>query len=238
MATAEPTPAPDTTPPALTISPSPPPVSSVLPPEWTLADLLSSLGGIPPERIRMVPAPGTATENDVTEADVHADRLCELVDGTLVQKTAGILESYLATQVACRLMAFLDKHDWGIVLGAGGTLKILPDQVRIPDVCFISWDRFPNRKLPPEPIPSLSPDLAIEVLSPSNTEAEMQRKLRDYFAAGVRLVWYIDPDARSARSYTAEDQCVEVTESQSLSGGDVVPGFKVPLSELFAKVGA
>ena len=115
---------------------------------------------------------------------------------------------------------------------------ILPHQVRIPDVCFISWDHFPNRQLPSEPIPALAPDLAIEVLSKSNTQAEMQRKLRDYFTAGVRLVWYIDPRTRSAKSYTAENQCVEVAESQSLSGGDVLPGFELPLRELFAKAGA
>ncbi len=66
----------------------------------------------------------------------------------------------------------------------------------------------------------------------------MQRKLRDYFAAGVRLVWYIDPRTRSAKSYTGENQCVEVSESQSLSGGDVLPEFELPLGELFAKVQA
>jgi Uma2 family endonuclease len=103
-------------------------------------------------------------------------------------------------------------------------------------VCFIAWDRFPNRKLPAEPIPALAPDLAIEVLSASNTEGEMQRKLHDYFTAGVRLVWYIDPQTRSAKAYTAEDRCVELSESQSLSGGDVLPGFELPLKELFAKV--
>ena len=120
---------------------------------------------------------------------------------------------------------------------ARGHAQILPHQVRVPDVCFISWDRFPGRTLPAEPIPDLAPDLAIEVLSTSNTEGEMQRKLHDYFTAGVRLVWYIDPQTRSAKSYTAEDQCVELVESQSLSGGDVLPGFGLPLKELFAKVG-
>jgi Uma2 family endonuclease len=133
------------------------------------------------------------------------------------------------------MRVFLEKHDLGIVLGEAGTLRILPHQVRIPDICFISWDRFPNRQLPPEPIPDLVPDLAIEVLSKWNTEKEMQRKLHDYFTAGVRLVWYIDPRTRSAKSYTAESQFVELTESQSLSGGDVLPGFELPLRELFAK---
>jgi Uma2 family endonuclease len=197
---------------------------------------LAHLGGIAPERIRMVPPPGTATEKDVTELDDHADRLCELIDGVLVEKTMGYKESILAIEIARLLGNFVDTHDLGVVLGEAGTLRVLPNQVRIPDVCFISWKRFPNRQLPPEPIPDLAPDLAIEVLSKSNTEQEMERKLRDYFAAGVRLVWYIDPRTRSAKSYTGENQCVEVSESQSLSGGDVLPGFELPLGELFAKV--
>ena len=65
----------------------------------------------------------------------------------------------------------------------------------------------------------------------------MQRKLRDYFAAGVRLVWYIDPRTRSAKSYTAEDQFVEVSDAGALSGGDVLPGFEIQLRELFDKAG-
>jgi Uma2 family endonuclease len=213
------------------------PSPSVLPPDWTLADLLLHLGGIPPERIRMFPPLGTATENDVIEADTHADRLCELIDGVLVEKTMGYIESLIAVKIIQLLAAFVDARDLGIVLGEGGMLRILPRQVRIPDVCFISWDRFPNRQLPSEPIPALAPDLAIEVLSAGNTETEMERKLHDYFTAGVRLVWYIDPRTRSAKSYTGENQCVEVAEAQALSGGEVLPGFELPLAALFAKMG-
>ena len=131
----------------------------------------------------------------------------------------------------------MDSHGLGIVLGEAGTLRILPEQVRVPDVCFIAWERFPNRQLPPDPIPALAPDLAVEVLSEGNTEREMQRKLHDYFTAGVRLVWYIDPRTRSAKSYTSEQESSEISESQSLSGGDVLPGFELPLRELFAKMG-
>jgi len=211
--------------------------TSVLPSEWTLADLLAHLGGIPSERIRMVPPPGTATEKDVTELEAHSDRLCELIDGVLVEKTMGYFESLVAVVLIRLLGQFVEEHDLGIVLGEGGTLKILPNQVRIPDVCFIAWHRFPNHELPQVPIPALAPDLAIEVLSPSNTPGEMRRKLHDYFAAGVRLVWYIDPHARSAKAYDAEDRCVERSENDSLSGGDVLPGFELPLAELFAKVG-
>ena len=214
---------------------SAPAVASLAPANWTVADLVASLGGIPLDRIRVSPPFGTATEKDVLEVERQTGCPCELIDGTLVEKTMGYYESFLAARINYLIQMFLATHDLGIVLGADGTLRILPRQVRIPDVCFISWDRFLDRKLPTEPIPNLVPDLAIEVLSANNTEGEMQRKLHDYLTAGVRLVWYIDPHARSAKSYTAEDQCVELAESQSLSGGDVLPGFELAMKELFAK---
>jgi len=171
----------------------------------------------------------------VLQAKSRFHRICELIDGVLVEKTMGYYESFLAVEIAHLLKLFLQQHDLGIVLGEAGTLRILPGQVRIPDVCFLRWEQFPNRELPREPVPALAPDLAVEVLSEGNTEAEMRRKLHDYFTAGVRLVWYVDPRTKTARSYTAEDQCVELGEQQSLTGGEVLPGFELPLGELFAK---
>ena len=209
--------------------------ASVLPADWTVADMLTHLGGIPLERIRMYPPPGMATEKDVLESESRSNRICELIDGVLVEKTMGYLESLLAVEIIYLIKTYLSTHDLGVVLGEGGTLRILPRQVRIPDVSFIRWEQFPNRRLPRNPIPALAPDLAIEVLSEGNTKAEMSRKLRDYFTAGVRLVWYIDPKTRSAKAYTAEDRWLDVNESQSLSGGDVLPGFELSLKDLFAK---
>jgi Uma2 family endonuclease len=208
---------------------------SLLPVEWTIADVLAHLGGISADRIRAVPAPGTATEQDVLKAESRTGRICELVDGVLVEKTMGYYESLLASFLIRLLGDFVEKHHLGIVLGEGGTLKILPNQVRIPDVSFIAWERFPGGRLPPEPIPAVAPDLAVEVLSAGNTPGEMQRKLRDYFQAGVRLVWYLDPKARSMRVYTGPEQCVLVGEDGILDGGAVLPGFQLPLAELFAR---
>jgi Uma2 family endonuclease len=210
-------------------------VVSVLPDQWTVADMVAHLGDIPLSRIRMVPPPGTATEKDVLEAESRFGCICELIDGVLVEKTMGWKESLLAVEIAHRIRGYLETHDLGDVLGADGTLRILPQQVRVPDVCFLSWQRFPGGERPQAPIPPLAPDLAVEILSPGNTEGEMRRKLRDYFTAGVRLVWYVDPATRSARAYTAPDQCVEIGEDGSLSGGDVLPEFTLPLRELFAR---
>jgi len=205
-----------------------------IPLDWTFADLYEQLGGIPLSRILLHPPLGTATEQDVIEAE-RRGHLCELIDGTLVEKAMGWHESRVAMALGHLLESFLDEHDLGIVTGADGTIRLMAGQVRIPDVAFFSWNRFPDRRLPEEPIPDLAPDLAIEVLSPGNTEAEMRRKLRDYYTAGARLVWYIEPRQRTARVYTAVDQETEIGEDQSLSGGDVLPGFELPLRDLFAR---
>jgi Uma2 family endonuclease len=210
---------------------------TLLPTTWTVADLRDHLGGIPLIRIRLYPFPGTATEQDVLELDARENRLCELVDGVLVEKTMGYYEARLALVIGYFLERFLETHDLGIVLGADGMLRLAPRQVRIPDGSFLSWDHFPARVLPAEPIPDLVPDLAVEVLSEGNTRAEMNRKLREYFGAGVRLVWYVDPEARTATVYTAVDQGRTLTEDEALDGGEVLPGFHLPLRDLFARAG-
>jgi Uma2 family endonuclease len=212
-------------------------LTSRIPSDWSAADLQDHLGGIPLARIRMVPPPGMATVRDVVEAQARTDRICELVDGVLVEKAMGLYESLVAGIVIRLLGDYAESNDLGIVLGEAGTMKILPDQVRIPDVSFIGWSHFPDRVVPREPIPELVPDLAVEVLSKSNTPGEMERKLRDYFSAGVRLVWYIDPDTRAATAFTSPTQSVSIAEHQALSGGDVLPGFELKLSEVFARAG-
>ena len=151
--------------------------ATIAPPEIkTLADLRKRLGGVALERIWFHPAPGTATEKDVIEAEERENRLCELVDGTLVEKAMGFEEARLAGRLIYLVSAYLEQNDLGICVGADGMLRIAPGLVRIPDMSFITWDRLPGRKSPREPIPDLAPDLAVEVPSEGNTKPEMARK--------------------------------------------------------------
>jgi len=203
----------------------------------TAADLHDHLGHIPLHRIRLYPPPGTAALADVLAVQEQEDRLCELVDGVLVEKAMGYYESRLALLIGYFLEAFLQLHDLGIVLGADGMLQLLHDQVRIPDVSFLSWMHFPDRELPSEPIPRLVPDLAVEVLSASNTAQEMNRKLQEYFAAGTQLVWYVDPEAQGITVYTAPEQWIELGIEDVLDGGNVLPGFQLSIRELFDRAG-
>lgn len=203
----------------------------------TLADLYNRFGPMLVQRIRTEPTPGTATEADVLAIHNRENRLYELVDGVLVEKTMGYYESVLAGLLIHLLNGFVLPRQLGIVAGADGMMRLTAGLVRIPDVSFVSWDRLPGRQVPREPIPDLAPDLAIEVLSPSNTREEMDRKLRDYFTAGVRLVWYVDPAARTVTVYTLPDQAVVLREGQSLDGGPVLGGFVLPVADLFREPG-
>jgi Uma2 family endonuclease len=205
------------------------------PAAWTVADLAELFGPMPASRIRTDPPPGRATEQDVIDLEAREDRLYELVEGVLVEKTVGYYESYLAAFLIRMLGNFVAAAKLGIVAGEAGMMRLAAGLVRIPDVSFVSWDRLPGRRVPREPIPDLAPDLAVEVLSESNTAREMERKLHDYFAAGVRLVWYVDPEARTVRVYTAPDQSALLREEDTLDGGAVPPGFALPLRELFAE---
>ena len=199
----------------------------------TLASLLHDLGGISPQRIRLRPAPGRATEKDVLRIEAKEDRLFELVDGVLVEKIMGAKESLVACILIRLLGNYLDRNPLGVVLGEAGMLQLRPRLIRIPDVSFISWDQMPSGEFPTKPVPNLYPDLAVEVLSPSNSAAEMTLKIADYFAAGSQLVWLIDLETKTVEVYTAPGECRRVKASQSLDGGAVLPGFKLPLKELF-----
>ena len=97
-------------------------------------------------------------------------------------------------------------------------------------------ERVPGGKVPSEPIPLLVPDLAIEVLSQGNTSAEMARKRQEYFKAGAILVWMIDPKTRTATVYHSPDDGHALNESSVLDGENVLPGFTIPLFELFAEL--
>ena len=202
----------------------------------TLADLLEQLGGIAPERVRFHPLPGTATEQDVLEVRARTGLLCELVHGVLVEKGMGFRESWLASVLITILTNFVRPRNLGLVTGESGVMRLAAGLVRIPDVAFIFWKRLPNRRVPSKPIPDLAPDLAVEVLSPGNTPREMARKRREYFAAGVRLVWQVEPEARTAEVYTTPDQCTLLHEEDTLHGGAVLPGFVLPLREVFAEL--
>lgn len=194
-----------------------------------LAELLHRLGNVPADRIRLVPPPGTATLQDAIDA-----KRCELIENTLVEKAMGLRESLLAGFFIEVLRQFVIPRQLGVVTSPDGMMQIASNLVRIPDIAFISWDRFPDGRVPLEPVPLLAPDLAIEILSRGNTPKEMAIKRRDYFAAGVRQIWIVDEIHRSVTVYTSETTCQVLTEADSIHPGEMLPGFTLPVRNIFA----
>jgi len=204
----------------------------------TIADLLRDLGGISARRVRADPLPGTATEKDLIGVNEHSNRLFELVNGVLVEKAVGFAESFLMCELVKLLGLYLDEHPLGILTGADGPLRLEEGLVRLPDISFVSWEQLPGRTIPLDPIAGLFPDLAVEILSKGNTKKEMARKRREYFFAGTRLVWQVDKDKRTVEVFTTPDQSVVLTEEQTLDGGDVLPGFSLPVRQILAALPA
>lgn len=202
----------------------------------TLADLARKFGAIPSWRILTDPAPGTATEEDVERLSARNNRHCELIDGVLVEKTMGFAESILAVAISSVLSRFVKAKRLGIVAGEGGSLKFAPGLVYIPDVSYVSYASMPDGKRPRAAVPTLIPDLAVEVISKSNTPKELRSKLHAFFKHGVKLVWYVDPLRRTVDVYTAPNTRTTLGERETLTGGTVLPGFKLKLRELFSEL--
>jgi Uma2 family endonuclease len=134
-----------------------------------------------------------------------------------------------------RLAPFVRQHGLGrLWIEAGFELIALPRTVREPDIAFVRAGRV----LPvSDGFVRGAPDLAVEVRSPSDTEARMREKLDDYSASGVSLVWLVDPRKRTARVISRGFPDRELSVADVLEGGELLPGFSLPLAELFEAVG-
>ncbi|PYV09182.1 MAG: Uma2 family endonuclease [Acidobacteria bacterium] len=161
----------------------------------------------------------------------------ELVDGKIIEMApAGGIHGKYVTVIARRLADHVERHGGGEVLtGDVGFILNLPrdpERVRAPDVAFISTARLPGGELPREFLRG-APDLAVEVLSPSESPIEVQQKVREYLDSGARLVWIVAPDANTVTAYRADGTAQLLRESDMLQGEDVLPGFSLRLGDFF-----
>ncbi len=158
----------------------------------------------------------------------------ELVDGDLVERNVSIESSMIAAIINGRLVAFVLAQKLGWVFQADGGLQIFeshPGRVRFGDGAFISRNRLPSR--PSDGHLKVAPELVIEVISPNDEAADVNAKVREYLSAGVLLVWVVYPDSRSIDVYRASANNSQLSVEDTLSGEDVVPGFELPVAEIF-----
>lgn len=159
----------------------------------------------------------------------------ELVRGEIVEVPGtGALHNFIVALMFRMIDAFVHERRLGIVAtdGASYLLARDPDVVRIPDVSFISRLRVPESGIPEGYWP-LAPDLAVEIVSPHDSATGLREKVREYLDAGTRLVWVVWPRDRSTTVYTESGEVRELREGDHLDGGDVLPGFRIKVGELF-----
>ena len=159
---------------------------------------------------------------------------CELVRGVVVREPpAGFEHGRLANRILYLLTAFAEEHGLGEVLASetGSALFEEPPTVRAPDAAFVAESRVPSPA--PPGFGRLAPDLAVEVVSPSNTMTQIHSKVLDYLNAGSRLVWVVDPAARSVAVYRSRKEIRLLSGADELDGEEVLPGFRLRLEDLF-----
>lgn len=159
----------------------------------------------------------------------------ELVKGALIEVVSGTggLRGVLEARTARHLANFVEDNRLGCVTGASGAFILArnPDVVRIPDVAFISKARMP-KPIPQKYLP-LAPDLAVEIVSPSDSALEMRHRVQDYLNCGVRMVWIVYPELQTVDCYSPAG-VQSLTVDDASEGGDVLPSFRLPLRTLFA----
>ena len=184
--------------------------------DQTVADLLDRLGGIPASRVRLVPTPGTATEQDVIDVHDRTNRLCELVDGVLVEKVMGFDESSVLGPACDRFLAELSeasrprqahrrrRHDATVPRPCANSRR------RVHLLEALSEERRGSAARSPRWHPTLS-----WKFSARETPRARWRKLDEYFRAGVLQVWYVDPKRRKVRVFTGRDHSVVLGEDRT-----------------------
>jgi Uma2 family endonuclease len=159
---------------------------------------------------------------------------CELVDGELVRMSPSFLPEVRVVRTVQRLLDnFVFPRHLGEIFGPDLGYELTPHRVRAPDVSFVSAEKLATYGNPQE-FAKIAPDLAVEVISPEVKYGYLQRKIRDYFEAGVRLLWIVDPSMQAVTVHHSPVDLRVLTTADTLSGEDVIPGFSCPVAELFA----
>jgi Uma2 family endonuclease len=168
-------------------------------------------------------------------AQSFPDARTELVQGEVVRMSpAGFEHGVIALRLGARLLAFVEAHELGAVCGAetGFLIGRNPDTVRAPDVAFVARERLGEGPRVKTFLP-FAPDLAVEVVSPSERAEGVQERVRDWFAGGVRQVWMVYPSVERVHVLRSPADVQILGGGETISGGDLLPGFSCPVAALF-----
>ena len=181
----------------------------------------------------------TATKTRATPDDLErmpgGEARYELVDGEIRERNVSAESNYVANKFNTRMTVFVDDEGLGWTFGEGCGIQVFPEPnpLRQSDGAFVATGRLPGDRPPARGYLKVAPDLVLEVLSPNDNASEIRQKIEDYLAVGVRLVWVAYPDTRVVDAYAADGSVRTFGPAATLDGGDVLPGFSVPVAKLF-----
>jgi Uma2 family endonuclease len=163
------------------------------------------------------------------------DRLYEIVNGKRLEKQMGFRECLIATLLGSDLTQHARTGQLGrVCVEMMFCLDAATALARRPDVAFVSYQRWPKeRRLPRTNVARVVPDLAVEVVSPTNLAKDILAKVEEYFRAGVRLVWVVYPDLNQIYVYESPTNVRVLHQTDELDGGTVLPGFRLKVAALF-----
>jgi Uma2 family endonuclease len=174
---------------------------------------------------------------ELVEADIPKGY--ELLHGQLVERNAGTESNWLAARIIVILGFFLESHPQGYVFASDTSYACFPNDPRHaprPDVSFIRFGRLPGEQIPQGHC-KIAPDLVVEVVSPNDKAERISEKVADFQSVGVPLIWVIYPSTRRVIVHrlpsSPTGRISELTESDSIKGEDVLPGFSHPIANLF-----
>jgi Uma2 family endonuclease len=159
----------------------------------------------------------------------------ELIDGVVTEKPVGTESGSVMVRISYYLSAVVIPNRLGEVIGNDGRYRCFPthpDRVRKPDVSLILRDRLPGGRVPIGTT-LVRPDIAVEVVSPSDNYEDMDERVADYFDAEVPLIWVVTPKTRTVLVYHADGTARRLRDTDDLTADPIIPGFRVRIAELF-----
>jgi Uma2 family endonuclease len=185
--------------------------------------------------LAMLDSPEDLATPDTSDDLPPVPRGAELIDGRVVEKNLSNLAAYVGGRILVKLTLHVDAQKSGWLFGSEGGYRCFPDRprtVRKPDVSFIRLGRLPGEQ-PSSSHARITPDLAVEVVSPNDLYNEVDVKISEYLDAGVPMVWVVNPEARTAHVYRHDSAVRRLRENDEIDGGDVLPGFRCRIGDFF-----
>lgn len=167
------------------------------------------------------------------EEEIYSSGRYEIVYGEIKERSMpSPIHGRIQAEIAAELRNFVKANKLGVVY-TETHFEFAENLSRVPDVAFVSFERFPEDGEDKSSRWHIAPDLAVEVISPTDDYEDVQEKITEYFTFGVRQVWIVSPESKTLQIYFSRTEVKILTADDELIAEEILPGFRLKLSEIF-----